>query len=94
MSNYGPPPSGYGPAPGYGAPPVQHVVHSYAVQPQGWRCPYCGFAGQPVQYTSITTAGWIVFVLLLFLCIILCWIPLISMREQKTVCPGCRTKIS
>jgi rRNA maturation endonuclease Nob1 len=33
--------------------------------------------------------AWMVFVILIFLCIVLCWIPFVSMKRDMEICPRC-----
>jgi hypothetical protein len=63
------------------------------MQAQGFRCAVCGCTATPILKQRISTAGWIVFAVLIFLCIFLCWIPLITMREQSHACPQCRALV-
>lgn len=56
-----------------------------------WTCRHCGLQGSRQHITSVSTGGWIVFAILLVLCFILSWIPLLTMREQKTRCLHCGT---
>jgi hypothetical protein len=39
--------------------------------------------------SKISTSGWLVAILLLFLCFPVCWIPIVSMRERYMVCRQC-----
>jgi uncharacterized membrane protein len=39
---------------------------------------------------KISSGGWIAFVLLLFVCLPLCWIPLIWIKDRRSQCPNCR----
>jgi GYF domain 2/LITAF-like zinc ribbon domain len=56
-----------------------------------WTCRYCGAHGSGVHIKSVSTGGWIVFVVLLVLCFVLCWVPLVTMKDQKTKCVRCGT---
>jgi hypothetical protein len=58
-----------------------------------FRCPYCDSDEMPRVSEEISTGGWVVFVVLCFVCIPLCWIPLISMKEQKRYCFDCGMKL-
>jgi len=63
-----------------------------AAAPNGWTCRHCGAQGSGKHSSSITTGGWIVFVLLLPTCIL--WVlPLLLMRERKTQCLRCGTMV-
>jgi len=59
--------------------------------PHGFRCTLCGSAARPDVETRIPQAAWIVFVLLMFTVVglLVCWIPLVAMREEKIVCARC-----
>lgn len=97
QGGYGPPPQqqGYAPNPyqsqqqgGYGP------GYGQQMQPAGiggWKCPMCSYQGMPQSREKISTAGWILFVVLIFLCIFLCWIPLITMKSRANACPQCGT---
>lgn len=39
--------------------------------------------------SKISQDGWVVFIVLLFFCLPLCWIGLL-MRQETRVCPVCR----
>jgi len=59
-----------------------------------FRCPYCGSHDMPRTQTNISTAGIVLFiVLLLFLCLPLCWIGLL-IQESHRYCVGCGMKLS
>lgn len=95
---YPPPPGqpyGYGnnavPPPSSFAPQQQQY---YMPQPQVFpgavaiQCPYCHFYGPPRTIQKISTAGWVVFAILLFFCFPLCWIGLL-MKEDQRACNNC-----
>src|SRR5262249_16729297 len=52
------------------------------------RCSNCGAAEKPIIATRISTAGWVVFALLLLFCLPLFWIGLL-IRESYPQCPEC-----
>ena len=58
-----------------------------------YRCPKCGSSYFPVIDRRISTAGWIVFSVLLVTTIIFFWIGLL-MKEDVTICPACRSKLN
>jgi DNA-directed RNA polymerase subunit RPC12/RpoP len=58
-----------------------------------FRCPYCNSREIPRKADEISTGGWVVFAVLLLFCIPLCWIPLITMKEQKRYCYDCGMKL-
>lgn len=53
-------------------------------------CRVCGYQGQAMMTDKISTGGWVVFVILLVCCFVLCWIGLL-MRTKYAVCPQCKT---
>ncbi len=54
----------------------------------GSQCPFCRQSARTLQVDQISTGGWIVFAVLVFFCIPLCWIGLL-MRESKFKCSNC-----
>lgn len=53
-----------------------------------FRCPMCGDTGAPLQRDKISTAGWVIFAVLLLFCFPLCFIGLLQ-KEQYRVCGRC-----
>jgi len=64
-------------------------------QPQ-WVCPFCHHPGVMQSTSKVSTGGWIVFALLALSCVgvLLCWIPLLVMKDTMTFCPNCKVKIN
>ena len=62
------------------------IAHNY-------RCPNCGTTTLPITERRISTAGWITFSLLLVFTFIFFWIGLL-MKENVSVCPVCRARLS
>ncbi len=60
---------------------------------QAYRCPHCMSQFLPRTERRISTAGWIVFAVLLVFFFPLFWIGLL-MKEDVRVCPACNTKLS
>lgn len=63
---------------------------SLAFQTGVYRCPFCGSSIFPVIENRISSAGWVIFVLLI-VCVVtieLCWIGLL-IRENVVKCPLC-----
>ena len=60
---------------------------------QNYRCPNCGTTALPIIERRISTAGWITFSLLLVFTFIFFWIGLL-LKENVSVCPVCRAKLS
>jgi RNA polymerase subunit RPABC4/transcription elongation factor Spt4 len=77
--------------PGFGAQPLAYQ------QPQplahGYHCPRCGTTALPVIERRVSTAGWVVFTVLLIFTWIFFWIGLL-MKEDVRVCPVCRARVS
>ncbi len=59
----------------------------------GYHCPRCGTTYLPVVERRVSTAGWITFSVLLVFTVVFFWIGLL-MKEDVSVCPVCRTKLS
>ncbi len=57
-----------------------------------FRCPFCGSEEVPVVERKISTAGWIVFVVLLLCCFPLCLIALFITEDQRR-CYDCGMRI-
>ena len=57
-----------------------------------YRCPRCGSHYLPIVERKISTAGWIVFAVLLIFTFIFFWIGLL-MKEDVRICPVCRAKV-
>lgn len=69
---------------------LMHQQNQFTVP---FRCPRCGTTHMPVYERRISTAGWIVFGLLLVFTVIFFWIGLL-MKENVAVCPVCRLRLS
>jgi DNA-directed RNA polymerase subunit RPC12/RpoP len=67
------------PPPDPGLPPVI---------PGTYRCPRCGSEAPPLKTRRISTAGWVTFGVLMFLCLPLFWIGLL-IQEDYFSCPAC-----
>ena len=75
---------------GVGSSPFQHGYVSS--QPQ-FHCPFCQSTCRPRQQSKVSTAGWVLFVLmLLFLCWPLCWLGLL-IKDEYYVCGACGMKL-
>lgn len=59
----------------------------------GYHCPNCGTNILPIFERRVSTAGWVVFSLLLVFTWIFFWIGLL-MKEDVSICPVCRKKVS
>lgn len=69
------------------APPVPIPAGGPGPAP-GVYCPYCRMQVAPVMLQRVSAAGWVVFALLLFFCVPLCWIGVL-MKESYTACGQC-----
>jgi RNA polymerase subunit RPABC4/transcription elongation factor Spt4 len=58
----------------------------------GYRCPRCGSQNLPIITRKISTAGWIVFAVLLIFTFFFFWIGLL-MKEDVRVCPACGLRV-
>lgn len=78
-------------------PPAQWTNPPYTIPPQPvfvtsapvFRCPFCQSPYPPFVVQKVSGAGWVVFVLLILLCVPLCWIGLL-IKEDHRVCSSCR----
>lgn len=73
---------------GYPPPNPYGIQPAYPQQPTYLTCRQCGYVGQPTMVERISVAGWIVFSLLLLLCLPLFWIGLL-IKERRSLCPRC-----
>jgi DNA-directed RNA polymerase subunit RPC12/RpoP len=64
-----------------------------ALPDTGYRCPHCGTDQQPITERKTSTAGWIVFSLLLLFTFIFFWVGLL-MKEDVVSCPMCRLRLN
>lgn len=70
--------------------PQQYSGHG---PPQmGFQCPFCHTQQPPYVQSQISTAGWVLFVVLLIFCFPLCIIGLF-IKENYRVCSGCGIKL-
>jgi hypothetical protein len=78
----------------YQAPPMPPQMHFHYQQPMmvGFRCPYCQTTALPRIERRISTAGWVVFTVLLLFTLIFCWIGLL-IKEDVRICVGCGAKL-
>jgi len=80
-----------GPHGPYGANPY-HMQPGPPMMPP-FQCRACGYAGQAMTLSKVSTGGWVVFAILLFVCFPLFWIPLITMKDRRAQCPQCRIEV-
>lgn len=67
--------------------------YGFAAMDGNYRCPRCGTSYLPVMERRVSTAGWIVFSVLLVFTLIFFWVGL-CMREDVAVCPVCRMRLN
>ncbi len=59
-----------------------------AINQPHFRCPYCGSAHLPVMRKKVSTAGWAVFIALLFVCFLFAPFALF-ITEDRRFCRDC-----
>lgn len=62
-------------------------------RPRGFRCPFCKSEELPEVRSRISTGGWVVFAVMIFVCFPLFWIGLL-MKEEYRVCRDCGSTLS
>lgn len=77
--------------------PTQMHQHNYypgTVLPMGGvvTCPYCRVTNYPRSAQRISTAGWVVFAVMLTVCFPLFWIGLLMKEEQRN-CSNCNMRL-
>jgi len=72
----------------YMPPPVYAPLQQYAV----FDCPYCHTNVPPFKQSKIAPAGWILLVIMVFVCLPLFWIGLF-IKEEESICSGCGIKL-
>jgi hypothetical protein len=83
---YQQPPQGPGPQ-----HPYQQPMMPYAQAPMFAPCRACGYQGAALVQSKISSGGWVLFILMtIFLCWPLCWIPLVTMKDRRSVCAHCK----
>ena len=70
----------------------QYVQQPYVPVLPAMHCPYCRAYAPPLVKRRISTAGWIVFAVLLFFTFIFCWIGLL-IKEDYRVCSYCGAQL-
>lgn len=58
----------------------------------GFECPFCGSDEFPRVKNEVSTAGWVVFIILILFCTPLCWIGIL-ITEEKRLCRDCGMKL-
>ncbi|WP_207915907.1 LITAF-like zinc ribbon domain-containing protein [Natronoflexus pectinivorans] len=59
------------------------------------KCPFCSYEGTPVFEKRISSTGWVLFVVLLFFCLPLFWIPFVvdGTKEEVRKCARCGSRL-
>ena len=59
------------------------------------KCPFCAHEGPPVIAKQMSVAGWVLFVVLLLLCLPLCWLPFVigGCKDEIRKCAACGCKM-
>jgi hypothetical protein len=72
----------------------QYVPYNHHIQSSpNFRCPYCQSNVGFIRDSKISTGGWIVFVLLLFMCFPLCWLGFF-ITDKFDVCGSCAVRLN
>lgn len=61
-------------------------------RPGGFKCPFCGGSTPPKVTRQVSTAGWIIFVILLLACFPLCALALFVTEDHRS-CHDCGIKL-
>ncbi len=86
------PPAAQMPLPAQNFAPQSLAYQQPGQLDRNYHCPRCGSQYLPIVERKISTAGWIVFSVLLVFTFIFFWIGLL-MKEEVRVCPVCRAKV-
>jgi lipopolysaccharide-induced tumor necrosis factor-alpha factor len=59
-------------------------------------CPYCRHQGPRLIQKQLSQSGWILFVVLLLLCLPLCWLPFVidGCKDKIAKCAACGLKVA
>lgn len=60
-----------------------------------YNCPFCEYQGPPIVSKKISSSGWILFAVLLLVCVPLCWLPFVldGCKEEVRKCSGCGARL-
>jgi uncharacterized membrane protein len=60
-----------------------------------FQCPFCGKEGITTKREGLSGAGWAVFIVLIFVCLPLCWLPFVidGCKEEVRRCASCGAKL-
>lgn len=76
-----------------GMPYQSAFPQSSPMQPAGFRCPFCQSTAGTYVTEKISTQGWIVVLIMIFVCLPLFFIGLF-MKEQSVHCRSCGMRLS
>jgi lipopolysaccharide-induced tumor necrosis factor-alpha factor len=69
-----------------------------ATNPSGtpMKCPFCGHEGAPIVDKQLSVGGWVLFGVLVFFCLPVCWLPFVlnGCKEMVRKCSRCGRKIA
>ena len=68
---------------------VQHQ-HPVTAGRRTWTCAHCHYVGVPTTFSRVSTAGWVLFIAGIILCVVFCWVPLLFCTSTHVRCPRCR----
>lgn len=59
------------------------------------KCPLCSHEGMPIIKKTLSSGGWVLFIVLLLFCLPLCWLPFIidGCKDEVRKCAGCGSKL-
>ena len=60
-----------------------------------YNCPFCEYQGPPIVSKQLSSNGWILFAVLLLVCVPLCWLPFVldGCKEEIRKCAGCGARL-
>ncbi len=73
--------------------PAPYYQQSSQVSNYGYRCPHCGTQNLPFYTRKISSAGWIVFAVLLVMFFPLFWIGFL-IKEEVKICSVCNSRVA
>ena len=59
------------------------------------KCSLCGHEGMPIIKKTLSSGGWVFFIVLLLFCLPLCWLPFVldECKDKIQKCAGCGSKL-
>lgn len=80
------------PQPQHGGQSLSPYHQPSPITSYGYRCPQCGTQNAPLYTKKISSAGWIVFAVLLVMFFPLFWIGFL-IKEDVQICPVCNMRV-